>query len=137
MDIFDIIISAISGGALITALTIPSAIKKARADARSAEAASKAAEIDNLNKVIEGWEKLSNERQEANESLHTQMQAKEAHIDTLNGKIDYLYSLNSDWRDKYNAKCEEVSSLKVKIATDEVKLCMVRGCKDREPQSGY
>lgn len=130
MELFEIIISIVSGGALITALTLPSTIKKARADARSAEAASKAAELENMQKVADGWEKLANERQEANE-------AHAAQIEALNGKIDYLYSVNSDWRDKYNTKCEEVSALKVKIATDEVKLCMVRGCKDREPQSGY
>lgn len=130
MDWYNIILAAISGGALLSVLTLPSAMKKARAEAQRAATEAKAAEIDNLNKVIEGWEKLADERQEANEALRVQIEA-------LNGKIDNLYSVNSDWRDKYNAKCEENTALKVKLATDEVKLCMVRGCGSREPKSGY
>ena len=123
MDWIDIIIGAVSGGALVTLLTMPATIKKAKAEAL-------AADLDNMLKAAEAWEKLADERQETNSQ-------QEEIIHRLNEKIDYLYSTNSDWRDKYNAKCEELTSLRVKIATDEVKLCMVRGCKDRQPQSGY
>ena len=52
-------------------------------------------------------------------------------------KIDALYIQIGAQRDAYNEKVEENTELKVYKATNEVKLCMRRGCADREPQSGY
>lgn len=130
MDWVEIIIGAVSGGALVSLLTIPFAIKKAKAEAR-------AAELDNIQKVADGWEKLCDERQEECDHKETLVREKEQRIDELNGRIDNLYVSVGEWRDKYTAQQEEIASLKVKIATDEVKLCMVRGCANREPQSGY
>lgn len=130
MEWVQIIVGLVSGGAIASLLTLPSIIKKAKAEA-------KAGELDNLHKVIEGWEKLADERQQGNKDLEEKIAANEKRIDELNERIDELYVLNGEWRDKYNTLLEENANLRVKIASDEVKLCMVRGCQNREPQSGY
>lgn len=111
------------GGGFISLLTIPSIIKKSKAEAR-------AVELDNLQKAVEGWKELAEERQEANKE-------KDERIAELTSQVDARYVDIGEWRDKYNAKCEELTELKVYKATNEVKLCMKRGCADREPQSGY
>jgi len=129
-ELVDTIIGLVGGGAIVTLVTMPSIVKKSKAEAR-------AAELDNALKVIEGWEKLANERQEDNSLLEEKIRNNELRIDELNKRIDELYVINGDWRDKYNTIMEENTALKVKIATDEVKMCMVRGCAKREPQSGY
>lgn len=123
MNWLEIIIGAISGGALVAIATLPSAIRKAKAEARSAD-------LDNLQKAVEGWKQLADERQEANHD-------RDERIKALNEKIDTLYVVNSEWRDKYNSQQEEITTLKVKVATDEIKLCMRRGCQDRTPPTGY
>jgi len=129
-EVVDTIIGLVGGGAIVTLVTMPSIVKKSKAEAR-------AAELDNALKVIEGWEKLANERQEDNSLLEEKIRNNELRIDELNKRIDELYVINGDWRDKYNTIMEENTALKVQIATDVVKMCMVRGCAKREPQSGY
>lgn len=123
MEWINIIIAAISGGALVSFFTLPSAIKKAKAEARSAD-------LDNLQKAVEGWKELADERQEANRE-------KDARITELTKQVDERYIDIGQWRDKYNTLQEENTTLKVKIATDEVKLCLKRGCPDRTPPTGY
>lgn len=123
MEWLDTIVGFVVGGGLLSLLTIPQIIKKAKAEAR-------AAEIDNVQAAVESWKEIANERQEEIAELKQQS-------DTLNGKIDNLYVEISSWRDKYNGKCEEITALQVYKATNEVKLCMKRGCPDREPHSGY
>lgn len=115
----------IGGGitTIVAMLTVPSAIKKAKAEAQ-------ASVIDNIKQVATGWKELSDERQEENAEL------KEENT-RLNARIDSLYAEIGDWRNKYNAKCEEITALEVYKATNEVKLCLRRNCPDREPQSGY
>lgn len=123
MEWVDTFIGIVGGGVITTLVTLPSLIKKARGEARSID-------LDNLQKAVESWKELADERQEAN-------QKNDQHIKELNEKIDSLYIINSEWRDKYNAQQEEISTLKIQIATNEVKLCIQKGCKNREPQSGY
>ncbi|MBR3830995.1 MAG: hypothetical protein IKJ52_07060 [Muribaculaceae bacterium] len=123
MEWVDTFIGIVGGGVITTLVTLPSLIKKARGEARSID-------LDNLQKAVESWKELADERQEAN-------QKNDQHIKELNEKIDSLYIVNSEWRDKYNAQQEEISTLKIQIATNEVKLCIQKGCKNREPQSGY
>ena len=115
---------------LIAVATIPAAIKKAKAEARQTAAEAKASELQNMKQVADGWRELAEERQEANKE-------KDERIAELTANVDARYVDIGDWRDKYNALQEENTALKVYKATNEVKLCMKRGCQDREPQTGY
>ena len=123
MEWLDTFIGLIGGGTLVTLATLPSIIKKAKTDVV-------AAQLDNMQKVADGWKAIADERQEA-------CQEKERVIEEKDAKIDALYIQLGTQREAYNAKVEENTELKVYKATNEVKLCMRRGCGDREPQSGY
>ena len=123
MEWLDTFIGLIGGGTLVTLATLPSIIKKAKTDVV-------AAQLDNMQKVADGWKAITDERQEA-------CQEKERVIAEKDAKIDALYIQLGTQREAYNAKVEENTELKVYKATNEVKLCMRRGCGDREPQSGY
>lgn len=123
MEWVDTFVGIIGGGVLTTLVTLPSLIKKARGEARSID-------LDNLQKAVESWKELADERQEANLK-------NEEHIKELNEKIDSLYVANGEWRDKYNTQQEEIANMRVQIATDKVKLCIVQHCNNRKPQSGY
>ena len=123
MEWLDTFIGLIGGGTLVTLATLPSIIKKAKTDVV-------AAQLDNMQKVADGWKAIADERQEA-------CQEKERVIADKDAKIDALYIQLGTQREAYNAKVEENTELKDYKATNEVKLCMRRGCGDREPQSGY
>ena len=123
MEWLDTFIGLIGGGTLVTLATLPSIIKKAKTDVV-------AAQLDNMQKVADGWKAIADERQEA-------CQEKERVIAEKDAKIDALYIQLGTQREAYNAKVEENTELKVYKATNEVKLCMRRVCGDREPQSGY
>lgn len=123
MEWLDTFIGLIGGGTLVTLATLPSIIKKTKTDVV-------AAQLDNMQKVADGWKAIADERQEA-------CQEKERVIADKDAKIDALYIQLGTQREAYNAKVEENTELKVYKATNEVKLCMRRGCGDREPQSGY
>ena len=123
MEWLDTFIGLIGGGTLVTLATLPSIIKKAKTNVV-------AAQLDNMQKVADGWKAIADERQEA-------CQEKERVIAEKDAKIDALYIQLGTQREAYNAKVEENTELKVYKATNEVKLCMRRGCGDREPQSGY
>lgn len=123
MEWLDTFIGLIGGSTLVTLATLPSIIKKAKTDVV-------AAQLDNMQKVADGWKAIADERQEA-------CQEKERVIAEKDAKIDALYIQLGTQREAYNAKVEENTELKVYKATNEVKLCMRRGCGDREPQSGY
>ncbi|MBR1765908.1 MAG: hypothetical protein IJ745_02565 [Bacteroidales bacterium] len=97
--------------------------KKAAAEAR-------ASELDNLQKVADGWEKLCNERQEANTEKDRIIAEKDA-------KIDALYMQIGEIRHERDEQIEENTKLRVQIAANTPKICERRGCPDREPQSGY
>lgn len=123
IDIINTIISVIGGGTLVAAFTLPSAIRKAKAEARSAD-------LDNLQKAVEGWKELADERQEENASLRQR-------INDLTGQVDARYVDIGTWRDKCAAQLEEITELKVYKATTEMKQCIVRNCVKRDPPSGY
>lgn len=123
MNWIEIIIGIVSGGALATLATLPFIVKKSKAEAR-------ALEIDNLQKAMESWKQLADERQEENTK-------NDERIDQLNTTIDGLYKDIGDWRDKYNGAQDEITALKVWRAANEVKLCQVKGCESRTPPTGY
>ena len=113
----------LTGGGIVSIFTIPQIVKKAKAEAR-------ASEIDNVKQAVESWKEIANERQEEVNNIREQS-------DRLNAKIDEMYITNSEWRDKYNAKCEEIADLRVWRATNEIRLCDVKGCEKRTPPTGY
>lgn len=123
MDWITLIEGLVTGGALVSICTLPSIVKKAKAEAR-------AAEIENMKSVADGWKTLADERQEANRE-------KDERIAELTKQIDERYIEIGNWRDKYNAQQEDITSLKVQIAANTPKICEVKGCSSREPQSGY
>ena len=123
MEWLDTFVGIVGGGILTTLVTLPSLVRKARGEARSID-------LDNLQKAVESWKELADERQEANAK-------SDQHIKELNEKIDSLYIANGEWRDKYNSQQEEIATLKIQMATDKVRECIVKHCKNREPQTGY
>ncbi len=136
-DLLNLIVGVITGGGLITLITIPQIKKKADADAKKAaaearkeEAEAKATEVANMKAVADGWKELAEERQEANHE-------KDQRIAELTRQVDERYIDIGNWRDKYNAQQEEITSLKVQLAANTPKLCEKRGCPDRTPPSGY
>jgi hypothetical protein len=136
-DLLNLIVGVITGGGLITLITIPQIKKKADADAKKAaaearkeEAEAKATEVANMKAVADGWKELAEERQEANEE-------KDKRIAELTRQVDERYIDIGQWRDKYNAQQEEITALKVDSAAKLPKICEKRGCSDRTPPSGY
>lgn len=123
MEWINLIISAAAGGSIVAIFTLPSAIRKAKAEARSAD-------LDNLQKACDGWKALADERQEANRE-------KDERIAELTKQVDERYIDIGNWRDKYNAQQEEITTLKVTIAANQLKLCEKKGCPDRTPPTGY
>lgn len=124
------ILPFIAGGGLVTILTLPWIIKKARQEAR-------ASELDNVRKAVAEWQKIADERQEQNTEMIEREKQYFAEREQLNKKIDELYVVNSGWRDRNNDLQTENTRLQVKAATNEVKLCLRRNCPQREPQSGF
>lgn len=120
----------IASNGLVVCVTLPWIIKKARSEAR-------ASELANVQKAVDEWKKIADERQEQVSELYQREKQYLEEREQLNKKIDELYVVNSGWRDRYNDLQTENTRLQVKAATDEVKLCMRRNCPQREPQSGY
>jgi chromosome segregation ATPase len=129
-DLLNLIIGVITGGGLITLITVPQVRKKADAEARKAVADAKATEIANMKSVADGWKDIAEERQEA-------CKEKDQRIEELTRQVDERYVDIGNWRDKYNAQQEEITALKVDSAAKLPKICEKRGCPDRTPPSGY
>ena len=134
MDVISLISLLLGGssllGLIIGIVTIPSAKKKAAAEARKEEAEAKTAELNNMKAVADGWKELADERQEANKE-------KDARIAELTGIVDARYVDIGEWRDKYNHSQEENAQLRVENTKLMMTKCMKPGCLDREPPTGY
>jgi gas vesicle protein len=117
-------------GTIVGLITIPAAKKKANAEAKKEEAEAKNAEIENIKSALNEWQKIAEERQEA-------CQEKDARIADLMGQIDARYVDIGEWRDKYDGLRMENTDLKVKMAGMVPRICEVKGCATREPQSGW
>lgn len=126
-DYINLILTFVGGGGLAALITLPSLIKKAKAE-------TKAAEMENMAKAGDAWKDLANERQEAYTELRNEYKEE---CDKYNAKIDELYETINGWRDKYNHSQEELSQEKIWRASNEVKLCNIKGCDNRTPPTGY
>ena len=100
MNFFDwnTLIGLLTGGGMVGLFTIPSAVKKARAEAKDPE--------------IEAWRKLVDELQEQNKDLRERIVSNEQRIDELNRRIDDLYKTNGEWREENNNLKAENSQLR-------------------------
>lgn len=123
MDWLDIILGLISGGAITSLFTLPSAIRRARSETRTVD-------LDNLQRALEGWHQLSDERQQT-------IAEQQTSIDRLNQKIDTLYDQLNQLRDDLSSQTIINTQLRIEAAKNEVKLCQVRNCKDRTPPTGF
>ena len=93
MNFFDwnTLIGLLTGGGMVGLFTIPSAVKKARAEAKEPE--------------IEAWRKLVDELQEQNKDLRERIVSNEQ-------RIDDLYKTNGEWREENNNLKAENSQLR-------------------------
>ena len=96
-ELINTLIGFAVGGGLVGVFTIPSAIKKAKAEAKEPE--------------IEAWRKLVDELQEQNKDLRERIVSNERRIDELNSRIDDLYKTNGEWREENNVLKAENSRL--------------------------
>lgn len=62
---------------------------------------------------------------------------KDEKLDQKDIKIDAMYILLNEWRDKYNDVVAELHTIKLKLQTAEYKACNKRGCADRDPPTGF
>ena len=123
MEWIDTLIGLAAGGGLVGIFTIPSAIKKAKAEAKEPE--------------IEAWKKLVDELQEQNNDMKGRVEANEKRIDELNLRIDDLYRSKAECNEANNKLAADVAKLETLLEIEKPKLCMVQNCPKREPQSGY
>lgn len=123
MEWLDTLIGAVSGGALATLLTLPSIIKKAKAEAR-------AADITNMQQAIDGWHQIADERQQ-------EVAEVKERCTSLDDKIDTLYDKINEWRDKFSAEQIINAQLRIEIEKNKIRLCEKAGCQDRTPPTGF
>ena len=134
MDVISLISLLLGGGSfvglIVGIVTIPSAKKKAAAEARREEAEAKSAEVATVKAAAEAWKELAEERQEANHE-------KDARIAELTGIVDARYVDIGEWRDKYNHSQEENAQLRVENTKLMMTKCIKPSCPDREPPTGF
>ena len=123
MEWINMLIGIIGGSTLTALFTIPSTIRRAKSEARSVD-------LDNLQKAIDGWHQIADERQEVAIQQHER-------IDQLNNKIDRLYADLTTVRDNLNAELLINNELRIEAAKKDIKLCNKRNCQDRTPPTGY
>lgn len=115
-NIISIISLLVSSGAIGGIFFLRSRIRKANAEAVAAENA-------NEKMIAEEWKGIAERRE-------TQLAEKDK-------KIDALYAQINDWRNKFHESETEKNKTTFENYMLKIKTCEVRGCKDREPQSGY
>lgn len=115
-NIISIISLLVSSGAIGGIFFLRSRIRKANAEAVAAENA-------NEKMIAEEWKGIAERR--------------EIQLAEKDKKIDALYVQINDWRTKYHESETGKHKLALENATMKIKSCEKRGCKDREPQSGY
>lgn len=93
------------------------------AKAKLAEAEARKAELDNIASFAEEWKQLYEQR--------------DKRVDELNAKIDRLYQDKEDDRKRIRELQEKNQQLTLDIQAANFKKCEVKGCKDRQPPTGY
>lgn len=93
------------------------------AKAKQAEAEARAAEEANITSYAEEWKALYEQR--------------DKRVDELNAKIDSLYGVIEEDRQRIRELQEKNTALTLESQSLNFKKCEVRGCKDRQPPSDY
>lgn len=90
---------------------------------RKANAEACKAEMDNLTGYAEEWKGLYEQR--------------DKRVDELNAKIDRLYQEKEADRQRIRELTEKNMQLSMEFQKANFLKCEVKGCKDRQPPSGY
>lgn len=94
-----------------------------RANKRKNEATATIAEAEAIKAFAAEWKEIAD--------------ARDIKLDQKDAKIDSMYIVLNDWRDKFNAKSDECQTIKLENQSLKFRLCNKRGCEGREPQTGY
>lgn len=93
------------------------------AKAKLAEAEARKAELDNIASFADEWKALYEQR--------------DGRVDELNAKMDRLYQDKEDDRKRIRELQEKNQQLTLDLQSANFKKCEVKGCKDRQPPTGY
>ena len=124
------IISLIGGA--VTSIGIPliglfmfhdSKKRSEAAKAKLAEAEARKAEQDNVASFAEEWKALYEQR--------------DKRVDELNAKIDQLYQDKETDRQRIRELQEKCQQYSLDLQAAKFLKCEVKGCKDRQPPTGY
>ena len=124
------IISLIGGA--VTSIGIPliglfmfhdSKKRSEAAKAKLAEAEARKAEQDNVASFAEEWKALYEQR--------------DKRVDELNAKIDQLYLDKETDRQRIRELQEKCQQFSLDLQAAKFLKCEVKGCKDRQPPTGY
>ena len=124
------IISLIGGA--VTSIGIPliglfmfhdSKKRSESAKAKLAEAEARKAEQDNVASFAEEWKALYEQR--------------DKRVDELNAKIDQLYLEKETDRQRIRELQEKCQQFSLDLQAAKFLKCEVKGCKDRQPPTGY
>ena len=124
------IISLIGGA--VTSIGIPliglfmfhdSKKRSESAKAKLAEAEARKAEQDNIVGFAEEWKALYEQR--------------DKRVDELNAKIDQLYQDKETDRQRIRELQEKCQQFSLDLQAAKFLKCEVKGCKDRQPPTGY
>ena len=124
------IISLIGGA--VTSIGIPliglfmfhdSKKRSEAAKAKLAEAEARKAEQDNIVGFAEVWKALYEQR--------------DKRVDELNAKIDQLYQDKETDRQRIRELQEKCQQFSLDLQAAKFLKCEVKGCKDRQPPTGY
>lgn len=145
MEVLSVIIPFIAGGGLVQIFNMKSTHKKAEAEAKGVE-------LDNSAKIVEKYDKLTDDiRQEKADALalldkernsyESKLRDKDRQIKDKDAIITERWkdiSLKRDTIDKLkdiiSEKNEDISKLKVQLVESEYNKCIVIGCKERQPK---
>lgn len=93
------------------------------AKAKLAEAEARKAEQDNIVGFAEEWKALYEQR--------------DKRVDELNAKIDQLYKDKETDRQRIRELQEKCQQFSLDLQAAKFLKCEVKGCKDRQPPTGY
>ena len=93
------------------------------AKAKLAEAEARKAEQDNIVGFAEEWKALYEQR--------------DKRVDELNAKIDQLYQDKETDRQRIRELQEKCQQFSLDLQAAKFLKCEVKGCKDRQPPTGY
>lgn len=129
------IAGVVFGSGLVSVFTIPSAIKKAKAEAKKTESEAKEPEIEGWKKLVDELQEQNKELREQNKEMGERIKGNEGRIDELNARVDGVYKLLGEERKEKNELLAKVTKLEAQIEIDRPKLCNVPNCPNRDPKS--